>query len=366
LYKTPDSEPVSRGALLVGLAVLVLAAAGWWFFSSTRSTPPKNSPPGSETASQAAQNQETAREQPRMESVGRGSEGSHEMSPVSAAPIQELKVVDSTNQSPAPAAGAPTRTPQPGATPAALEKPRGAEEGRPWTVPDLNLEMVYIHPGGFTMGSPDSEKGRYKNESPQTQVTLTKGYWLGKTAVTQGQWEALMAGNPSNVKGADHPVERVSWDDAMEFCLRLTERERAAGRLADGYVYTLPTEAQWEYACRAGTTGPYSGADNLDNLGWYSLNSGGTSHPVGQKQPNAWGLYDMHGNVGQWCRDWFGDYPGGSVTDPAGPAMGSFRVDRGGSCSLPARFCRSAFRRRLEPGSHENNLGFRLALAPAP
>ncbi len=365
LYKVPDSEPIGCGAFLAGVAVLVLAAAGWWFFGSNHPAPQKTGPEGAEATTKAVQAQESAGEQPRMQMVERGSDISHEVSAVPATPSQEPKAVNPSAQAPAPSVGARPQGTQPGATPGTLEKPRGAEEGHPWTVPDLNLEMVYVHPGGFTLGSPDSEKGRYKNESPQTQVTLTKGYWLGKTAVTQGQWEALMTDNPSNVKGADRPVDRVTWDDATEFCRKLTERERAAGRLTDGYVYALPTEAQWEYACRAGTTGPYAGAGNLDNLGWYSLNSGGTTHPVGQKQPNAWGLYDMHGNVGQWCRDWYGDYPGGSATDPAGPATGSFRVDRGGSCSLPARFCRSAFRRRIEPGSRENNLGFRLALAPA-
>jgi formylglycine-generating enzyme required for sulfatase activity len=248
---------------------------------------------------------------------------------------------------------------------AALEKIRGAEEGQAWTVPDLNLEMAYIRPGTFTMGSPNSEEGHSEDENLQTRVTLKRGYWLGKTEVTQGQWEALMGSNPSHFKGADRPVEQVSWTDAMEFCRKLSERERAGGRLPEGYEYTLPTEAQWEYACRAGTTGLYAGSGNLDAMGWYTGNSGNQTHPVAQKQANAWGLYDMHGNVWEWCRDWYSHYPGGSVRDPTGPSSGSVRVDRGGGWSSVPRRCRSAFRLGNVPGVRYLNLGFRLALAPS-
>jgi formylglycine-generating enzyme required for sulfatase activity len=225
-------------------------------------------------------------------------------------------------------------------------------------VPDLNLEMAYIRPGTFTMGSENGDS----DEKPLTRVTLTKGYWLGKTEVTQGQYEALMGANPSNFKnaGRDAPVEQVSWDEAMQFCRKLTERERQAGRLPDGYEYTLPTEAQWEYACRAGTTADYAG--NLDAMAWYNQNSGNTTHPVAQKQANAWGLYDMHGNVWEWCRDWYGNYQGGSVTDPTGPTSGSFRVYRGGGWDLDAGCCRSAVRFGYVPGGRGDDLGFRLAL----
>ena len=247
----------------------------------------------------------------------------------------------------------------------ALEKLRGAEEGQAWTVPDLNLEMVYIRPGTFTMGSPVTEQGRNDDEIQHT-VILTEGFWLGKTVVTQAQWEAVMGGNPSKFKnaGRDAPVEQVSWDDAMQFCRKLTERERQAGHLPEGHEYTLPTEAQWEYACRAGTTGPFAGNGDLDSMGWYNQNSGNTTHPVAQKQPNAWGLYDMHGNVWEWCRDWYGHYPGGSVTDPTGPSSGSDRVLRGGSWYSGAAYCRSADRYWFSPGDRYIILGFRLALAP--
>ncbi len=148
----------------------------------------------------------------------------------------------------------------------------------------------------------------------------------------------------------------------MEFCRKLTQQERAAGRLPEDWEYTLPTEAQWEYACRAGTTGAWAG--ELDAMAWYAKNSGNTTHPVGQKQPNAWGLYDMHGNVWEWCRDWYADkLPGGAVTDPVGAASGAFRVYRGGGWWLPADYCRSAYRNWSSPGDRGNDVGFRLALS---
>ena len=245
-----------------------------------------------------------------------------------------------------------------------LVKIRRPEEGQAWTVPDLNLEMAYIRPGTFTMGSPANEPGRVNDEGPQTRVTLTRAFWLGRTEVTQAQWEALMGSNPSAFKGASRPVERVSWVDAIAFCRKLTEQERVAGRLPKGYAYTLPTEAQWEYACRAGTTGLYAGDGNLDDMGWYSQNSGNTTHPVGQKQANAWGLYDMHGNVWEWCLDWYGYYPGGRVTDYAGPSSGTRRVFRGGGWGRGAALCRSAFRFKGVISFRFFILGLRVALAP--
>jgi formylglycine-generating enzyme required for sulfatase activity len=203
--------------------------------------------------------------------------------------------------------------------------------------------------------------GQYDGK-PVTQVTLTKPYWLGATEVTQGQWEAIMGNNPSKFRGANLPVENVSYEDALEFCRKLTERERAADRLPEGYEYTLPTEAQWEYACRAGTTGDYAG--NLDAMGWYDGNSGERTHEVGGKQANGWGLYDTHGNVWEWCLDWYAkNYAGGNVTDPRGASSGSFRVNRGGSWSNEAVICRSAIRIAFTPGYRNSNLGFRLALS---
>ncbi|MBR5691219.1 MAG: formylglycine-generating enzyme family protein, partial [Verrucomicrobia bacterium] len=241
----------------------------------------------------------------------------------------------------------------------------------------VNLDMIRIEPGSFRMGSPEDELGRWDDET-QHQVTLTKGYWLGKYEVTQAQYEAVMGTNPSNWKGADLPVEQVSWYDATNFCAKLTAIEKTAGRLPEGYEYTLPTEAQWEYACRAGTRSALnSGKDlsnseespdeykcpEMDEVGWYWYNSGNKTHSVGQKQPNAWGLYDMHGNVFEWCLDWWGDYPTSSVTDPKGASTGSYRVMRGGCLNRDADRCRSASRLDDSPDDYFIDRGFRVALS---
>lgn len=236
-----------------------------------------------------------------------------------------------------------------------LERSMAATASR--TIPDLGIEMIQIKPGTFTMGD-----GSDANNTP-SQVTLTQAFLLGKTEVTQGQYEAVMGTNPSKFKkvGRNAPVEQVSWDEAMEFCRRLTERERGAGRLPEGFAYTLPTEAQWEFACRAGTTGSYAG--DLNAMAWYDENSGNKTHPVGTKQANAWGLFDMHGNVWEWCADWYASsYPGGSVTDPMGVASGPSRVIRGGSWNLSADLCRSASRHHSSADYRYRDLGFRLAL----
>ena len=223
-------------------------------------------------------------------------------------------------------------------------------------------EMVRIPPGSFVMGSP---RGGGDDERPVTRVTLTTAFSLGKTQVTQRSWMAVMGSNPSAFKGESLPVERVSWDDAMEFCRKLTTLERSAGRLPSGYVYTLPTEAQWEYACRAGTTGDYAG--EVQAMAWSAENSGDTTHVVATKQANAWGLHDMHGNVWEWCADWYADkLPGGSVSDFKGAASGSNRVNRGGSWGIDAADCRSAVRLGYSPGNRGGSLGFRLALSSVP
>jgi len=226
------------------------------------------------------------------------------------------------------------------------------------------IKLVPIPAGTFTMGSPDDEADRGSDEGPQTDVTLTRDFYLGATDVTQSQYAAVMGANPSDFKGAgkDAPVEQVSWDDAMAFCQKLTAREQAAGRLPAAFVFTLPTEAQWEYACRADTTGPY--ATDPAATSWYDKNSGGTAHPTGMKQPNAWGLYDMTGNVYQWCADWYANrLPGGEVTDPTGPATGSVHVLRGGGWYYDRTYCRSAYR-DYDPGYRANFIGFRVALDP--
>ena len=250
------------------------------------------------------------------------------------------------------------------------------ETSKNMTIPlsdTVSLDMIWIEPGTFIMGSPTDELGRDSDET-QHQVTLTQGYWLGRYEVTQAQYEAVMEKNPSKFKGADLPVEKVSWYNAMDFCAKLTDIERAAGRLPEGYEYTLPTEAQWEYACRAGTTTALNSGMNLsdknkcpemDEVGWYEYNSDSTTHPVGQKMPNAWGLYDMHGNVFEWCLDWHGSYPSSAVTDPKGSSSGSYRVLRGGNWNFNAYSCRSAYRFDSTPSDFNRNYyGFRVALAP--
>jgi len=255
-------------------------------------------------------------------------------------------------------------------------KPRHGEK---WKVPGLGLEMVWIKPGTFTMGSPMFELGREADET-QHEVVLTEGFWLGRHEVTQAQWKALMGGNPSRFMhlGGHHPVEKISWDQAVEFCAKLTEVERAAGRLPANFEYALPTEAQWEYACRAGTTSALnSGKEltaaegtcpNLDEVAWYEGNSGGKTHPLGRKRANAWGLCDMHGNLWEWCADWLGDYGDEGLTDPAGPPRGEKRVLRGGGWRHQAWTCRSSKRYGCEPDQRLGSFGFRVALrfVPAP
>jgi len=212
------------------------------------------------------------------------------------------------------------------------------------------MEFKLIPAGTFTMGEGDEAH----------EVTLTRPFKMGVHEVTQAQYEQVMGNNPSKFNAAENPVEMMSWDDAVEFCRRLSElpSEKAVGN-----IYRLPTEAEWEYACRAGTATKYSFGDDGSDLGdyaWYDSNSGSKTHPVGGKQPNAWGLYDMHGNVWEWCQDWYGDYPTGAVTDPSGPASGRGRVRRGGGWSSFAEQCRSAFRIRLSPANRNPSNGFRV------
>jgi formylglycine-generating enzyme required for sulfatase activity len=221
-------------------------------------------------------------------------------------------------------------------------------------------ECVWCPPGQFMMGSPLSELDRDSDEE-QHEVVLTRGFFLSETECTQGQWEAVMGGNPSYFKGTERPVEQVSWEEAVEYCRKLTAKQRAEGILADGWEWRLPTEAEWEYAARAGTTGARYG--KLDTIAWRDGNSGGEPHPVKQKTANAWGLYDMIGNVWEWCSDWYGGYPTGSVTDPTGPSSGSYRVSRGGSWGSGARYARSALRGGSDPGSRNGSQGFRPALS---
>jgi formylglycine-generating enzyme required for sulfatase activity len=259
---------------------------------------------------------------------------------------------------------------------------RPPQSGQPFKLPALGLELLPVIAGNFVMGSPPSEPGRSPYEGPQTRVAITRSFWLGKYAVTQAEWQMLMGSNPGTPRNVSLllPVNNVSWIEAAEFCRRLTQREDAAGRLPPKYLYRLPTEAEWEYVCRAGTTGAFPG--NLDQMAWYAANSFGTPHPVGLKEPNDWGFYDMVGNVATWCLDWMPEKNvsedpganvqvlrgllGGSLTDPPGPFSGHYRLVRGGQqgWASQASFCRSASRHWIEPTTQSPFVGLRVALAP--
>ena len=236
--------------------------------------------------------------------------------------------------------------------------------------------MVFIPPTTFVMGSPTNELHRNVNEGPQTTVTLTRGFWIGRYEVTQGEYLDVTGANPSVFPGdLSRPVSSVSWPDATNYCWLLTQRELATGRIPFGSQYRLPTEAEWECAARAGTTTRFNyGNDHdytsLTNHAWYYANGVFTVHPVGQKLPNPLGLYDMEGNVWEWCQDWLGDLPGTAVTDPQGPASNpiGWKVIRGGGYDFGETDCRSA--RRYFFGNHpalnDSNLGFRVVLVTGP
>ncbi len=240
-----------------------------------------------------------------------------------------------------------------------------------FTINGVKFEMVLIKAGSFMMGSSESENGRDDNEV-QHRVTLTQDFYMGKYEVTQEQWVTIMGKNPSEFIGDKKPVENVSWEDAQRFIEKLNARDDMKN---SRMKFRLPTEAEWEYACRAGTTTVYSFGNKLNgdranckgNYPYGTNEKGaylGRTTEVGCYAPNAWGLYDMHGNVSEWCEDWYGDYSNGAVTDPTGPASGSYRVWRGGSWNYSARGCRSAFRGNGHLTRRLDIFGFRLVLAP--
>ena len=218
------------------------------------------------------------------------------------------------------------------------------------------LEFVLIHPGVFVMGSDNGAA----DEKPAHKVRITKPFYMGRFEVTQGQWEKVMGANPSNFKGAENPVENVSWEDSQSFLAKLKGR-------SPGADFRLPTEAQWEYACRAGATTAFSFAAFKDALGdyaWYGGNSELETHAVGGKKPNAWGLFDMQGNVLEWCSDWYGNYSSDDAVDPSGPSSGSGHVLHGGAWNCAATFCRPSARSGYEPKYRRYylSLGLRLVV----
>jgi formylglycine-generating enzyme required for sulfatase activity len=223
----------------------------------------------------------------------------------------------------------------------------------------VRMEFVLIPAGSFYMGSERAEVySRAIDEGPVHRVRISRPFYLAKYEVSQEQYVAVMGKNPSRFSGRSLPVDSVPWKEAVAFCKRLNER--------DGNGCRLPTEAEWEYACRAGTDSRFYFGDrdsDLKDHAWYFDNSEKTTHPVGQKKPNAWGLYDMHGNVWEWCQDWYTDnYQNAPSTDPEGPSSGKERVIRGGSWDLLAVFCRSACRYSYSPNSGYFVNGFRVAL----
>ena len=226
-----------------------------------------------------------------------------------------------------------------------------------FTVNGVSFEMIPVEGGTFTMGA-TAEQGSdaYDWEKPAHQVTLSS-YSIGKTEVTQALWKAVMGRNPSNFKGDDLPVENVSWDDCQEFIKKLNQ--------LTGLNFRLPTEAEWEFAARGGNKSKgykYAGSNNLDEVAWYDDNSNKKTHAVATKRPNELGIYDMSGNVWEWCQDWYGDYSSSSQTNPEGPNTGSYRVHRGGSWDGLARYCRVSNRDYNSPDYGDYSLGFRLCL----
>lgn len=223
----------------------------------------------------------------------------------------------------------------------------------------LELHMVWIPAGSFEMGSPPGEAaGRQDQEGPLHRVELD-GFWIGAHEVTQEQWSELMGSNPSYFKrGGAFPVEQVSWNGAMEFCRKLSEKT--------GKHYALPTEAQWEYACRAGTSTPWSTGTSLDATQAAIVGTGNVPRAVGSFPSNPWGVYDMHGNLWEWCSDWFGDdyYAQSPPRNPRGPESGWARVVRGGSYLSPAEFTRAAYRNWESPGADYDFIGFRVVCEP--
>ncbi len=237
---------------------------------------------------------------------------------------------------------------------------------RPQFSMGLMLVMTFVAAigvwGGVRWNEALKHPDNFPNEHPAHAVTLTQPFYMGKYDVTQEQYQAVIGTNPSNFIGKDNPVEQVSWDDARAFCKKVTEQTKDGVR--------LPTEAEWEYACRAGTTTEFYSGDldsDLDRVAWYSANSKSTTYPVGQNDPNKFGLYDMHGNVWQWCQDWYGEdyYSKSPAENPQGPDHGAIRELRGGSWLCPPMYCRSAYRCWYVPRIRYGSIGFRIVLVPA-
>ena len=234
-----------------------------------------------------------------------------------------------------------------------------------WQQIALPDRLVWIPPGEFRMGSPNNEAGRFKDEGPVHSAFVPHGFWMERYEITQQRFRNIMGNNPSSTEfRSDLPVNRVTWYEAVQFCEKLTKSSRSNGELPLGYVYRLPTETEWEYACRAGTNNAYSYGNSIDTLseyGWWAKNSGNQPEPVGKLKPNPWGLYDMHGNLFEWCFDSYKAYPGGKAFS----STGNMKVLRGGAYYCPSNILRSACRAESqEPNYRWILAGFRVVLAP--
>ncbi|MTI39850.1 formylglycine-generating enzyme family protein [Fulvivirga lutimaris] len=215
---------------------------------------------------------------------------------------------------------------------------------------DVKITMIYVPIGNFTMGSPESELERNAEREKQHKVTITKGFWLAETEFTQAQWEKIMGNNPSLNKAWNHPVDQVSYNDVQSLLTKINK---------EGKSFRLPTEAEWEYACRAGSDKAY--VQPIDDMVWHIGNSGGQLHPVATKKPNGWGLYDMQGNILEWCSDWFIEDNTNESTNPKGPKSGTHKVQRGGQFTGRTKHTRAADRQRGLPDDSDFYVGFRLA-----
>ena len=247
--------------------------------------------------------------------------------------------------------------PKPTTNPTPAPRVSASYQNQVLRVGNVSYRMIPVNGGTFTMGATSEMTDSYSDEKPTHQVTLSS-YSIGETEVTQALWKAVMGSNPSNFKGDDLPVECVSWNDCQTFIRKLNG--------LTGRHFRLPTEAEWEFAARGGNQSrhtQYSGSSRIDDVAWYYGNSGNKTHPVKTKQPNELGIYDMTGNVWEWCQDWHGDYSNSVQTNPTGASSGSYRVDRGGSWYCNPRYCRSSYRNYRTPGSEFNNLGLRLVLS---